>query len=94
MKRFWQQLAIATNWPVLVAIFVLSALGVLSIYSDAPDEGAKQAVFLCIAAVGMAAVQMINYQRIGHFAWAFYLFSLVLVFYTDIGATLDRVYTK
>ena len=27
VKRFWAQLAIATNWPVLLAVLLLSAMG-------------------------------------------------------------------
>jgi len=33
MNRLWKQLAIATNWPVLVAVVVLSALGLVSIWA-------------------------------------------------------------
>ena len=33
-NKLWERLAIATNWPVLVAVGVLSALGVLSIWED------------------------------------------------------------
>ena len=85
MRKVWQQLAIATNWPVLVAVGVLSGLGVLSIWEDKSDPGAglKQLVFLIISVVCMTLFQMVNYQKLGRFAWGFYVFSLALIAYTD-----------
>jgi cell division protein FtsW (lipid II flippase) len=90
MNRLWQQLAIATNWPVLVAVAVLSALGVASIWADAPDDATKQLFFLGIAAVVMAAVQGVNYLVLGHFAWGLYFFSLLLVLYTVLGGVAEQ----
>lgn len=85
-KRLWEQLAIGTNWPVLVAITVLSLVGIISIWSDrgptGESHGPKQAAFLVIAFIGMAAFQAVDYRRIGRFAWGFYIVSLFLVAYT------------
>ena len=85
MRKLWQQLAIATNWPVLVGVGVLSAMGVISIWADAPAEGRKQLAFLGIAIACMAAFQAVNYQTIGRYAWFIYLSSLLLIIYTIIG---------
>ena len=85
MNRLWQQLAIATNWPVLVAVAVLSAVGILSIWADAPDLGVKQLVFLGVAVGCMALVQAVNYTSIGRYAWFFYAASVALVSYTVAG---------
>ncbi|HUB25260.1 MAG TPA: FtsW/RodA/SpoVE family cell cycle protein [Tepidisphaeraceae bacterium] len=82
MRRLWRQLAIATNWPVLVAAAVLSAAGTISIWEQSPEKGARQLVYLGVAIVCLAAIQAVNYTSIGRYAWAFYLFSLALVFYT------------
>lgn len=82
MNRTWQQLAIATNWPVLVAVGVLSSLGVISIWADARTDAMKQLMFLVIGLICMAAFQGVNYQRIGRWAWGFYFFSLLLLLYT------------
>ncbi len=87
MNRLWQQLAIATNWPVLVAVAVLSSVGVISIWADSPADGHKQLIFLFIAFACMAVFQAINYQTIGRIAWAFYALSLFLIFYTVIPLT-------
>jgi rod shape determining protein RodA len=87
MNRIWQQLAIATNWPVLVAVFVLSSLGLISIWADTPSDGVRQLVFLGVAVLCMALFQAVNYQRIGKLSWGFYVFSLLLVLYTVIGST-------
>jgi len=85
MQKLWQQLAIATNWPVLVAVGVLSCLGVISIWADSPADGEKQLVFMCIGLVAMALFQAVNYQKIGRYAWPFYFLSLLLILYTVIG---------
>src|SRR6188472_2485501 len=87
MNKIWQQLAIATNWPVLVAVFVLSSLGLVSIWADTPADGVRQLVFLGIAVLCMTLFQAVNYQRIGKLSWPFYVFSLLLVLYTVIGST-------
>jgi cell division protein FtsW (lipid II flippase) len=91
-SRLWQRLAIATNWPILAAVAVLSALGVLSIWEDkkfdGSSDGPKQLVFLGVAIVCMSLFQAVNYQKIGRFAWPFYLFSMALIAYTDLGAAL------
>src|SRR5688500_1549340 len=89
MNRIWQQLAIATNWPVLVAAGVLSALGVTSIWAEKPSDGTRQLVFLCVAVSCMALFQAVDYRKIGRLSWPFYLLSLLLVLYTVIGGILD-----
>src|SRR5882724_10969882 len=92
--KLWQRLAIATNWPILVAIGVLSALGVLSIWedkrADGGSDGPKQLIFLCVAILCMALFQAVNYQKIGRYAWPFYIFSLALILYTVAGAELSH----
>ena len=92
MKRLWKQLGIATNWPVLVAVAVLSGLGLLTIWADSARAGGgdfkKHVVYLVVGVACMAAFQGINYQKIGRFAIAFYAISLLLILYTVIGATL------
>ena len=82
MQRLWQQLAIATNWPVLVAVALLSSVGVVSIWADKPSDAVRQLFFLGGGLVCMALFQAVNYQRIGRWAWGFYLGSLLLLLYT------------
>jgi cell division protein FtsW (lipid II flippase) len=82
MNRFWQQLAIATNWPVLVAVLLLSLMGVVTIWAHDPATGQKQLLFMGIGVACMVLFQVVNYQRLGHFAWAFYVISLLLCIYT------------
>src|SRR5665213_2899979 len=88
IRRFWEQLAIATNWPVLVAVMILASMGILSIWASDAAEGYKQAdgfkqlVFLGVSFICMMLFQAVNYQRIGQWAWPFYLFSLFLIMYT------------
>ena|SRR5436190_3137047 len=85
MNRLWRQLAIATNWPILVAVAVLSALGVLSIWSDSRADGVKQLIFLAVGVVCLFGFQAVNYSKIGRFAWPFYIFSFALICYTVLG---------
>lgn len=90
MNAFWRQLAIATNWPVLVAVMVLSSLGVLSIWADTrgdTDEWIKQLIFLGVALACMGLFQTIDYRTIGRFSWVFYAISLVLLVYTVVPWT-------
>jgi cell division protein FtsW (lipid II flippase) len=82
LGRVWQQLAIATNFPVLIAVAVLCTLGVCSIWADSADDGKKQLVFIAIGAACLIAFQAVNYQRIGAFSWPFYFVSMLLILYT------------
>jgi rod shape determining protein RodA len=82
IRRFWEQLAIATNWPVLVAVMILASMGILSIWAADPGDGFKQLVFLGVSFVCMMLFQAVNYQQIGRWAWVFYVFSLMLIAYT------------
>jgi len=94
--RLWRRLAIATNWPVLAAVAVLSAVGVLTIHVYATQQpelgmhglGRTQVAYLGIAACCMVAFQAVNYLRIGRFAWAFYAASFVPLAYTVLGSVL------
>jgi rod shape determining protein RodA len=85
VNRIWQQLAITTNWPVLLAVTVLSALGVMSIWVDSSAEGPKQLVFLIAAICVLAAMQAVNYLVLGRYAWLLYILSLILIAYTLVG---------
>ncbi len=95
MTKLWQQLAIATNWPVLAAMAVLSSLGVISIWADArshpssSEDGVKQLIYLAVALCFMFAFQAVNYLLIGRWAWPFYLCSLLAVLYTVVGSKVS-----
>jgi rod shape determining protein RodA len=82
MRRLWEQLAITTNWPVLVAVLVLSSVGILSIWITSRPDGIKQLIFLGVSITCMLLLQAMNYQKIGQYAWPFYLVSLALIAYT------------
>jgi cell division protein FtsW (lipid II flippase) len=90
MNRLWQQLAIATNWPVLAAVAVLSALGAMSIWVHAlrvgTNAGTKQLLFLAVAVGILCLLQTVNYLILGRYAWGLYVFSLILVGYTLLGS--------
>jgi len=43
-----RQLAIAANWPVLLAVALRSAVGLATIWADTPADGQKQLLFLAI----------------------------------------------
>ncbi|HEY7119604.1 MAG TPA: FtsW/RodA/SpoVE family cell cycle protein [Tepidisphaeraceae bacterium] len=88
MRKFWEQLAIATNWPVIAAVIVLSLTGVVSIWGDEPTEGKKQLVFLFIGIGCMIAFQAVNYLFLARFAWGFYILANLLVLYTVVGTVV------
>ena len=94
MRKLWQQLAIATNWPVLAAAVVLTSLGVLSIWADSPADGQKQLIFLFVGILAMAAFQAFDYRLIGRFSWGLYLFSLALIFYTVLGTKMTLPFAR
>ena len=85
MWRFWRQLGIANNWPVLLAVVCLSLTGVQCIWSGdkyhGTDLGKKQLIFLAVGIACMVVFQRINYLRLGRFAWPFYFFSLAMCIY-------------
>jgi rod shape determining protein RodA len=80
--RVWQQLAIATNFPVLVAVVVLCSLGVCSIWADSATDGKKQLAFIAIGTLCLFLFQAVNYQKIGQWSWPFYILSALLILYT------------
>ncbi|HYE21508.1 MAG TPA: FtsW/RodA/SpoVE family cell cycle protein [Tepidisphaeraceae bacterium] len=88
MRNFWTQLAIATNWPVLAAVGVLSFVGVISVWGHSPDDGRKQLAFLGVALACMVAAQTVSYVAVGRLAWGFYIGSALLILYTVIGSVM------
>ncbi len=89
MNRFWAQLAIATNWPILLAVVLLSFLGTASIWAHDPLLGHKQLIYLAVAFGCLVMFQTINYRTIGRWVWPFYIFSLLLVGYTLLGSKMN-----
>jgi cell division protein FtsW (lipid II flippase) len=87
MNPLWKKLAVAANWPVLVAVAVLSTMGVLSIWADAPRDAQKQVGFLIVALACMALFQTIDYRLIGRFSWPFYILGLLMIIYTVVPWT-------
>jgi rod shape determining protein RodA len=90
MNQLWQQLAIASNWPIIAAVTVLSALGVMSIWVDSPADGPKQLVFLAVAVAVMAAIQGVNYVILGRYAWVLFFISIILIGYTLLGGLAEK----
>jgi rod shape determining protein RodA len=86
LNRFWAQLSIATNWPVLLAVLVLSFLGAASIWAHDQASGSKQFIYLAVGFGCLFAFQAVNYRIIGYWVWPFYIFSLLLVVYTLLGS--------
>lgn len=84
----WGRLAIATNWPVLVAVAVLTAIGITSIWAHDPADGRKQLIFAGIGLALLIAIQTVNYQILAKYAWGFYLVSLVPLLYTVLGSVI------
>ena len=90
MNALWRQLAIATNWPVLVAVGVLTSVGVICIYAHDHNDAAKQAGFAIAGLIILIAIQSVNYQVLARYAWPFYLVSLLPLMYTVAGAVIGN----
>lgn len=84
----WRQLALASNWPMLAAVVVLSGMGLLTIGSVDPGVAKTQAVFLGVGLGAMIVFQAVNYAQLGRLALPFYLLSVCLIAVTLIGAKL------
>lgn len=94
-SRLWQRLAIATNWPVLAAVIVLSVAGILTISAydqtntdSNSSQAQRQLLYLGVALICLFAFQAVNYLKIGQFAWAFYALSFLPLLYTVLGAAI------
>lgn len=91
MNSIWRQLAIATNWPVLVSVLLLSSVGVLTIWADTRNditqEWQKQLIFLGVSFGALILFQAVDYRSIGRFSWTFYVVGLLLLFYTVLPFT-------
>ncbi|HEV8607495.1 MAG TPA: FtsW/RodA/SpoVE family cell cycle protein [Tepidisphaeraceae bacterium] len=97
MNKLWKQLAIVTNWPILLAVVVLSALGLVSIWAHsiadprAQQDVQKQVMFIAIGLTLMFAMQAVNYLQLGRWGWPFYILSLLLLIYTILpGVPMRR----
>lgn len=92
VRRFLAKVASPSNWPVMVAVGVLAALGVLSVWVDrridGSSEGMKQLVYVLLGIAVMLAMQWFDYRRIGRLSWTIYLVALALVLYTLIGQVM------
>ena len=79
---------VARNWPVLAAVMVLSLIGILSIYADNPEDGAKQVKFFAVGTVALFALQLASYTVLGRFSLAIYAGAMLLILYTVLGAAI------
>ena len=93
-SALWRRLAIATNWPVLAAVAVLSVVGVQTImandaaHPELPPQGKRQLLYMTIALLCLLAIQAVNYLRLGRVAWAFYVLAFLPLAYTVLGASI------
>ena len=58
-RRIWEQLAIATNWPVLAAVLVLSSVGI-GTYLGLVAEGVEQITVVETSADRRVAVRAVG----------------------------------
>ena len=88
MRWLWKQLAIATNWPVFVAVAIVSSLGITSIWAHSQTDARyaadvrRQLIYVGVGLFCMFMMQLLSYRAIGRWAWAFYILSFLLLIYT------------
>lgn len=91
-SRLWARLAIATNWPVLASVIILSVVGILTIsaydhaQANPTGQGKRQVMYLGVAIVAMFALQAVNYLKLGRLAWGFYGLAFIPLAYTVFAA--------
>src|SRR4051812_38472590 len=96
MNKLWKQLGIATNWPILVAVAVLSGLGLISIWAhsladpDSAKDVQRQLTYVTIGITLMFAMQGVSYLHLGRYGWPFYILSLLLLIYTILPGAPER----
>lgn len=92
-----RRVLVPSHWPMLLAVVFLAGTGLLTIHEyeltrafDAKLRGvaAKQAVFLAAGFAVMFALQLIDYRRVGRFAWTLYFLSLLPLGYTVLGSII------
>jgi rod shape determining protein RodA len=92
-NRLWMQLAIGTNWPVLLAVALLSVTGLITVWFDVKPhgkwDGATHLAYIICGILCMTMFQAVNYQQIGRYAVVFYVIALLLVVYTVIGSKIS-----
>lgn len=87
-NALWRQLAIATNWPILLAVGVLSTMGVVCIGAHAgvdprnASDVYRQLTYIAIGVICMAAMQTVSYTQVGRYAWPIYIASILVLVYT------------
>ncbi len=81
-----RRLLTATNWPLLMAVSVLTFMGAVSIWYDSnitgEAEGIKQLIFIGLGAGILMLTQVFHYQQIGRIAWGMYVLSIIMLLYT------------
>lgn len=71
-----------TNWLIVVAVGVLVAAGVGSIWAADPDHAKKQALFAVLGTGILLLVQLVDYRLVGRWAWGLHIFALLGIAYT------------
>ena len=85
MQRDGTRAALSLILPLLLAVLVLTAAGMVSIRAIAVDEGTKQAIFILFGIAAALAVQMVNYRVLLALSPLIYALSLLPVLYTVAG---------
>ena len=85
MPRDDTRTALVSLAPMLFALAVLSALGLVSVRAWNPGDGQKQIVFLCFGVAAALAAQWTSYRKLLALSPIFYALSLLPVVYTVIG---------
>lgn len=68
---------------------LLAAIGLVCVWADSPRDGPRQLLYAALG-IGLALlIQVVNYQRLGRWAWGIYLLSLLGVGYTLLAARIS-----
>ena len=71
------------NFTLVIAVLLLSILGILAVGSALPSAQSKQVVGVCLGMVAMIILSLIDYAWILNFYWVLYGMNLILLLWVE-----------
>ena len=89
----WRRFRAAVDWPLIVTILALCAIGMLNLYSAAGARHHakfdKQLEWMIVGCIGFAAVTVVDYRALVRLAWIGLGIAVLLLVVTRLFGTTD-----